>query len=801
VTSHRTTTKILLTALLITLITGTAAALEITSPSDGSYHNSSITFQIETEAGSYDSIEIRKASSENGEYNRSQSVGSSGEVSWTPGTDGSYYVKAVNTSSSDETTPIRVVYDTTPVTVSGLTVEKKYEDGSIEISFNNDNDLSGIDHFVLNRTEESTGESTIRNIGAATTYNDTETDYTTYTYTVWAVDRAGNAPSESARLDPSSSDYVDSVSSINVIDGLAPTIVDRSPGQDAYISSTSQTVSVEVEDLLSGLKNATLTVGDNSTSFNESNIPDSGTLNLEINDLDERAHNPQVTVYDQQGNNRTYSWEFTVDTQKPDPSASLSPSPDGQEFLTTATPLQVEVDEEDVSPTKVERIECHVDDPRDYSNEFGSSSEYSDGSFRCGELDPGDYSEGSHSIYVEFYDRAGNKQVSNLGEYVFDTVNPEIESLTVTPEYTNTEPNVTVEASDFGSGVEDAEYMFSENVEDGEGNTISEGFEDGEMSFQPNLRNKEDGDYELFVRVQDGSGKWSDAESVNFTLDRGALPEPELETEGTLNVTSGDSTFFDVTVSNNGKVPLTNAQLEFIGDVEGTNKGIEVKGESSKDVSIRASTNRSFGQTQVTLKLTNSAVSENVTVPVNIRASDEQKQQVDERIKQYETRLGLLKQNLTQLEEDGADQQLIEDMDTQIREFESRLEQVNSSVAEGRYYEIASSIDEVETQRSEAVNTTEQAKEEHRQNEKRFWMILFGLLTLGVLGGGAFVWYRSDYYLDMDDLPVDLENMSLGIDFDSWDDFVERVEEKLDNLMEGGEEEESSGDSKDLAWN
>ncbi|MFQ3308011.1 MAG: DNA repair exonuclease SbcCD ATPase subunit, partial [Candidatus Nanohaloarchaea archaeon] len=240
------------------------------------------------------------------------------------------------------------------------------------------------------------------------------------------------------------------------------------------------------------------------------------------------------------------------------------------------------------------------------------------------------------------------------------------------------------------------------------------------------------------------------------------------------------------------------AELRFLDGIEGSLNSVDVEGESEETVSVIASTNRSYGQIETTLKLTTDSVSENVTVPVNIRASEEQKQEVNERIKQYESRLRYLKANMTKLEEDGADQELIDQMDAEIGDFEERLQQINASIAEDRYYEIASSIDEVESQRSEAVNTTETVKEQHRQNEQRFWMILFTVSTLGILGGGAFVWYRSDYYLDTDDLPVDLENISFE-DIE-WDETVEKLEDKLDNLLEGDGGQKPSEDSRDLSW-
>jgi hypothetical protein len=799
VTSHRTTTKILLTALLITLTTGTAAAqsIEIVSPSDGSYHNES--FDIVTEVSSLDSdtkYDVVFSTEGNSHTESDISSGeleiSSTDIGGFTTSETAYNLSAELQASGTEVDngSIQVTYDEEDPYLDGDTQTETLGDGTVEISAQIADDHSYLSMFKLERNGEIVDSTSTGGPDVSETLVDKNEDhvYGEVSYNIIIVDNAGNTVNTSWTGNP-----------VSINDSTAPSIVDRYPEEDAYISSDSPNLNVDVEDLLSGLKNATLTVDGNSTNFTVSDSEvESEELQLELESLDEGVYSPEVTAYDQEGNSETYDWAFTVDTQKPDPSASLSPSPDGQEYLTTATPLQVEVDEEDVSPTNVERITCYVDDPSDYNNDFGSSSEYSDGSFRCGELDPSSYSEGSHSIYVEFYDRAGNKQVSNLGEYVFDTVNPEIETLTVTPEYTNTEPSVTVEASDFGSGVEDAEYMFSEDVDDGEGNTISEGFEDGDMSFQPNLRNKEDGDYELFVRVQDGSGKWSDTRSVNFTLDRGALPDPELETEGTLHITSGSSTGFEVTINNNGKVPLTSAELRFLDGIEGSLNSVDVEGESEETVSVIASTNRSYGQIETTLKLTTDSVSENVTVPVNIRASEEQKQEVNERIKQYESRLRYLKANMTKLEEDGADQELIDQMDAEIGDFEERLQQINASIAEDRYYEIASSIDEVESQRSEAVNTTETVKEQHRQNEQRFWMILFTVSTLGILGGGAFVWYRSDYYLDTDDLPVDLENISFE-DIE-WDETVEKLEDKLDNLLEGDGGQKPSEDSRDLSW-
>lgn len=792
-TSHRTTTKILLTALLITLTTGTAAALEITTPSSGAANNTEFFINVSQSNydGDYSNIGLRKESG--GNIADPGELSSTGEFRWdvSSGTGVSeqvYSVQPYNSSTGESSEYIELVVDRSAGSVDSVAINTR-EDGSVEITVDSfsSNGPSSLEYFNITRTNQSGGvqyfkKDTVDN----QPFVDDQTEFTTYDYSVRVIDAAGNVPSSGVTKQD-----------VSIVDGLGPNVSVQSPSEGGYVNTDSPALDVDVSDDLAGVKNATLTLEgeeDNVTGL-EGQLEAS--LELTVSGLEDGSYSPQVVAYDMENNKKSFSWEFTVDTQKPDPSASLTPNPDEQEYLTTETPIGVEVDSGDVSSIGVDRVECFVDSPNDYGYDFGESSTYEDGSFRCGNLNPADYSEGSHSIYVKFYDRAGNSEQRNLGDYVFDTQAPAISDLTITPEYTNVEPNVTVEGSDSGSGLQDAEYMFSDSVDEGEGSSVSASFEDGELVFQPNLRNKEDGDYELYVRVQDGSGKWSDLSSATFTLDRGALPQPDLQVD-VLNITSGSETNFEVTVENNGKVPLMDATLEFSNGVEGSLDGVEVQGESSQTYSVPVSTDRSFGKLDATLTLTASTVSDNVTVPVNVMASEEQMNQVDSRIEEYNGRLSALKANLSRLEEEGASQQLLDDMRADIQTFESGLETIKASAVDNNYYEIASELEEVETQKSQAVNTTEEVKTQYRENQRQFWMIIFGLAFLGLAGGGVFVYLRSDYYIDMDDLPVNLDNVSFG-DMD-WDETVDKVEEKLDNLFGGEGDAEESPDSKDLSW-
>ncbi len=799
-TSHRTASKLLLTAFLATLITGIAAAqsVEITSPSDNSYQNES--FKVDVQVSNLDSsYDYNLNLNSNASISGSRSDISEGDYQFTadPSSDddGPYSLEAVlnrqEGSAQSSSNQVHFNYDTQDPSIDQSSIETvSNPDGSVEVTWESKDADGELGRVELWKSEEKVDSQGAGGTSATKTLIDDneERSWDTVTYYLLVYDQAGNSLNHT-------------LDNVDIEDGEGPDIKNKNPGDDGYVNSESVNVEATAEDLLSGVKNISLSVNGENNSITEIDDSEESSVEITLDNLEDGSYTPEMTAYDQQGNKNNVEWEFTVDTQSPSPSASLTPDPDEQGYISTETPIGVDVDSDEVSPTGVDRVVCYVDDPSDYGYDFGDSSTYEDGSFRCGDLNPSDYSEGEHSIFVKFYDRAGNEDEQNLGSYTLDTEEPQINSLEISPEYTNKEPNVTVSGSDSGSGLEDVEYMFSDSVNPGEGSDVSANFEDGQVEFKPNLRNKEDGEYTLYVRVQDGSGKWSDLESDTFTLDRGALPNPALQTD-TLNITSGGSTSFEVTVENNGKVPLMDAGLEFGNGFTGSFEGVSVEGESSETYSVSVSTEESFGQRQASLELVSETVSRNITVPVNVRASEEQRERVDSRIEDYNSQLSELKSDLSRLEEEGASKELIEKMSSDIDRFESNLDNVKSATLEGDYYKIASELDTVNTTESEAVNTTSEVTEDFKSNQRKQMILIVAFITLVLLGGAAVLYSRSEYYIDAEDIPVSADSVSME-SFD-WDETVEKVEEKLDSLLEGEEgssgEDSDSDDSDGLSW-
>jgi len=779
--------KILLTGLIVALMAGAVSGLEITDPNDGAANNSELEFNVSVDSGNYENIGLEIVNG--GVIASSGSLSSVGEYVWQSGdtywSNGTYPVRAFNDSSGAASASIDVIIDESADNVTSISADNQ-SDGSIELSLSWETEGDSSPAYLnITREEEESGNKTyFKKTSIDSSFVDTQTQFKDYKYSATVIDEAGNRNEALS----SSTGY------ISVTDGVSPAIQIQNPADDSYISSTSPEIQVDVSDDLAGLKNASIVLDDQEQNITGLSGDKSTSLDLSTEDLEEEKYEPEVVAHDTEDNRENVSWTFTVDTTGPSPSASLTPDPDEQEYLSTETPIGVEVDSGDVGSKEVARVVCYVDDPSDYGYDFGESSTYEDGSFRCGDLNPAEYSGGDHNVYAQFYDEAGNREEQNLGEYTFDTESPEIDRLDISPEYTNKEPNVTVEGADAGSGLQDAEYMFSDNVEAGQGSGISAGFEDDEFVFNPNLRNKEDGDYTLYVRVQDGSGKWSETSSNDFTLNRGALPDPQLSTDE-LNITSGSSTDFEVTVHNDGKVPLMGAELSFRNGFEGSRNDIDVSGESSETYTMQVSTNESFRQTQATLELVASTVSRNITVPVNVQASESQMEEVDSQIREYNGKLSELRSDLSRLEEQGASEELLDQMRTEIDEYDTKLQSVKSAAKDNEYYEIASELDEVDTRHSEAVNTTSQVEQEYRSNQRQKMMILAFILILGLLGGGAFLYYRSNYYIDMENLPASIEEISS--DFD-WDETVDNLEDKLNNLLEAGEE--NGDDSEDVSW-
>ncbi len=738
--------RILGLVLILTGFTVSGAALDadLSDPGSGSgYASDTVSFSVSNSTTiSNVTYWVNTSSGYTNDPGNSSDFSNNFEVSWNasshPDGDGFYHLYANATNMSDNSIisdKITFTIDSVKPSIS-LVDNTTFEDGNIFIDwdFTEDNP----DQWVLWRNDTSGGDWEKLNTFSPTTtqYNDSSTSYTNYVYRIGGSDKAGHSVNSSDTLE------------LDVEDGVKPSVSSRSPGKDAFVSKTDPEVKAEGSDDLSGMDNVTIAFeGDWATGNSSASISASG-LNSET------EYTVEANLTDKAGNTLETSWNFTVDTSAPDPSVSLKPD---QDNLVSETTVEISLS----STSDVDEVRCYVGDPSSDGSQFGSSSSPDDSDdYSCGDLDPADYSEGSHSIYGEICDKAGNCNSKEAGEYVFDTEDPEIDSVEINPEYTNTDPEVTVEASDDGTGVTGAEYDF-EDFDGGEGTTVSiENGDDVSFTFEPSLDDLDDGDHTLNLRVEDGSGKYSDLATADFTYDPDANPSAEL-VYGPIELESGSSTDYSVTVNNTAKVPLTSATLNVSGKASGSSDSFEVAGESSKEVTFEVSSDESFGTYTVDLKLNSVSLEKTVEAELHVMAPDDRKEELDSVLSKQESRLQLLKDNLTRLKEKGARQELVNNLESEINKFEKLVKEAGNASESGDYFSAEEAFKKMDSTGSAAMSALEETRKKHQKNVfYRNLMIGGGVVFLLLVAGGVFFYTSEEYDLHLErvydsDLSID----------------------------------------------
>lgn len=607
--------------------------------------------------------------------------------------------------------------------------------------------------------------------------------YDEVSYRAEIMDRAGNQ--DTAVIDE-----------VQINDGIAPVIVSQSIQDEEYMNEESPTISFDLEDQLSGIVEANLTFVEDNSIFDDFEEPSTEEVSLEIDleDLEDGDYEVDLFAADDEDNALDKSFLFVVDTEAPEPEASLIPDPESQSFIETRQRIEVEVEDSDGAV----RAECYVN-PISRGNNFGEA-DLEDNIFNCGHLEPELYSEGANSIYVRFEDRAGNQHTEELGEYIFDTEPPRIFDFDITPEYTNEEPNVTIGASDTGSEVVEAEYVFSENVDEGDGENIV--IDDSgtrvEFDFQPDLRNEDDGEFEIFVRVRDQSGKWSSLEGGNFTLDRGALPDPSINLER-IEVEDGNTVEI-VDVENDGRVPLVNAYLEMDGIAAGESDRFRVEGQSSDSVPLNVSSTAEFGEYRENVTLISDTTRTHQEIDLIIVADQEEKEEVEVMLDDVSRALDYLEGNITELEEKGVSEEFVQELREAKDELDAEYTEAQASAEDGEYYEIASLMNDLESLSQEASQTTEEVQAEVARERRWFFIKLFTLLLVLSSGAGIFALYRLGYELETDQFDISELELNSG-SFDNLSEIPENIRQRLEELMESsGTSTESDSDYDDIAW-
>ena len=376
---------------IVTIYVDTVApSIEITSPLNGSYHNSSVL--VSWNASDADSgIASVEVSSDGGNW--TEAVGSSAMISGL--TDGNWtlYVRATDAVGNVNSTSVNVTVDAYLPSIIVLTPENGSYNGTgnVTVTWTGNDTGTGLSHYAF--SEDGT---------SWTTTNGTERTFSledgVYTILVRAYDLVGNFNETSVTF---------------TIDTTAPTLVISSPTNGSYVNSANVTISWAGSD-------ATV------ISYYEVRI-DSGDwsmlngTNMIFNDLGDGSHNVTVRAYDLLGNHRNVTSSFKIDTVAP--TVNITSPSNGTYVMSSSLTVKWTANDDSSVAHQLMKVDNGTwkEMPRNYSSMTGLR-------------------DGNHTIGVKIIDIAGNNATMYIS-VVIDTTAP---TATVSPTGNSVEVNASL---------------------------------------------------------------------------------------------------------------------------------------------------------------------------------------------------------------------------------------------------------------------------------------------------------------------------------------------------------------------
>jgi hypothetical protein len=391
------------------------------------------------------------------------------------------------------------------------------------------------------------------------------------------------------------------------------------------------------------------------------------------------------------------------------------------------------------------------------------------------------------SVNVE--DEAGNSQtLVEDKQMIWDTDAPSIDNLEQSEGVStfNSEFSLSTLVSDDATGIENMEYYFDANTEIGDGTSINldnTGAETVEKEFTVSPGDLSQGSHTVYIRAEDGTGQTA-VESFDFEYFPNRNPSVNLGAPDSVEVTSGESTEFTLSIENGAPFFLNGVEVSGDGAVwNGTVTATNLEeGDSVEKVITVDASNMEVGEYDLVLETSDTGDSS--TVNVVVRATESQKESIDSNLQDWQDRRSELEENISRI---GT----LETDNENITGFTEKLDNAESAIEDGNYYQAKSYLKDIDSSYSQASETFREKEQQHQINQRnKLFMLLFGGIVL--LGGGAFgfLFYR-DGEIDLEglediELPSEVPDIQkLGV--------VDRIKELLNSAEEDVEEENNHG--------
>lgn len=524
------------------------------------------------------------------------------------------------------------------------------------------------------------------------------------------------------------------------VDNNPPSASLSSPSE--FTNDESPNVKVSGSDSTSSVVNVTFMVLDSTGDIVDTGQTCTGSseCSADVSDLSEETHKVNYTVYDEAANRDSDNLSFTVDTTK---DFTVDPDFDETGVVLWDDDYDLDFDIEENDESEDLTVEC-IDEGEAETIDTDSGSGTA---FAC-DIDD-EYSDSTVDISVEVCDVADNCETSDAEEFTFDATAPTIIESSIPGKLVNGEYPVEFTASD-ESGIDEAEYFYDDSdVKPGSGNSVDINSSDEE--FMASVDGLDKGEHTVYFRVKDNAERWSSTDSLDIDYRPNANPEITVQAPNSLTVTAGEETGFQVTVENTGDIFIggssLTAEVSGIFSEDQLIEDLEPSDSTTMTYSINT-TEDDLGKYDLELGSSNPDSSE--TIELVVEATEEQKDELDSRLSDYESKLQDLQQKV-----DNRKKDLPEDLQSRLEAnfstFKQKVEKARTAKENSNYYRVSSTLEGIDTEHQSAQTSYEEVDRiDNNRDRRRLMIIGAAVLLLLLVAGGAFYYFESDGELDLD---------------------------------------------------
>ncbi len=417
-----------------------------------------------------------------------------------------------------------------------------------------------------------------------------------------------------------------------------------------------------------------------------------------------------------------YDLEFEADK----PEFTVEDAEDGIVQLDSDVEVDVEVQDVEDEQSDI-KVRCLVD-----GEEVDTSGWDDEESFSCS-IPEDEVNDEAADISVEAVDRAGNTVESDERSISFDSSEPDVEEFELVQEYNTFRRDFEArfEADDSLTGIDRAEYFFDIDTDEGDGYEVQE---EGEFKVDTSDISG-NGSETVYLRVQDGSGRWSEYESVEFRYFPESSETLRISTPQDFELRAGSSTDYNIEVENTGELLVESVVVTVSSRLFEKSVTLEeLEGGNSETVSVSLSPNESqTGRYEVSVS--SQSPDEEVTGELTVRASEDQRSRVRELLENLSSANASISGNLSDISRKASEEEL-ERTSSAVQTFQSEIRRIEAAVENGSYYEALPALETAEQRKQEALESlrdVENSVEARETKSTILKVLLAGVLITAVI--------------------------------------------------------------------